>query len=50
MSIRRDLKTLLQLNLIKDCPVVQDDVKLAEEIFGRNIAILKGKSTRKKPQ
>jgi DNA-binding GntR family transcriptional regulator len=29
-----DLKTLLRLNLIKDCPVVQDDVKLAEEILG----------------
>jgi hypothetical protein len=34
----------------KDCPMVQDDVKLAEEIFGRNIAIFKGKSTRKKPK
>jgi hypothetical protein len=45
-----DLKTLLQLNLIKDCPVVQDDVKLTEDIFGRDIAILKGKSTRKKPK
>jgi hypothetical protein len=30
--------------------VVQDNVKLAEEIFGRDIAILKGKTTRKKPK
>jgi hypothetical protein len=45
-----DMRTLLWLNLIKDCPVVQDDVKLAEDIFGRDMAILKGKSTRKKPK
>jgi hypothetical protein len=45
-----DLKTLLRLNLIKGCPVVQDDVKLAEEIFGHDIAILKGKTIRKKPK
>jgi hypothetical protein len=38
------------LNLIKDCPVVQDNVKLAEEIFGHDIAILKGKAIRKKPK
>jgi hypothetical protein len=44
-----DLKTVIRLNLIKDCPIVQDDVVLAEKIFGKDIAILMGKTTRKKP-
>jgi hypothetical protein len=43
-----DLKMILRLNLIKDCLVVQEDVKLAKMIFGRDVAIIKGKTTRKK--
>jgi hypothetical protein len=41
---------ILRLNLIKDCLVVQEDVKLAEMIFGKDLAIIKGKTTRKKPK
>jgi hypothetical protein len=36
--------------MIKDCPVVQDDVILAEKIFGKDVAILKGTTTRTKPK
>jgi hypothetical protein len=36
--------------MIKDCPVVQDDVVLAEKIFGEDVAIIKGKTTRAKPK
>jgi hypothetical protein len=43
-----DLKMILRLNLIKDCPVVQEDVKLAKMIFGKDVAIIKGRTTRKK--
>jgi hypothetical protein len=52
MSVQfRSEDTLIRLNLIKDCPVVQDDEKLAKDMFVHNIAIpLKGKSTRKKPK
>jgi hypothetical protein len=45
-----DLKMILRLNLIKDCPVVQEDVKLAEMLFSKDVAIIKGKTTRKKPK
>jgi hypothetical protein len=30
--------------MIKHCPVVQDDVILAEDIFGKDVAIIKGKA------
>jgi hypothetical protein len=44
-----DLKTILKMNAIKDCPVVENDIVLAEKIFGKDIAVLKGKITRQKP-
>jgi hypothetical protein len=44
------LKMILQLNMIKDCTVVQQDVDLAEKIFGKDIAVLKGKTTRSAPK
>mgnify|MGYP006146641567 CR=1 FL=1 len=41
----KDYKWILQLNQIKDCPVTLEDAKIAERIWGRNIAALKGKTT-----
>ena len=43
-----DLKAILKMNTIKDCPVIEADIKLAEAIFGKDMAILKGKTTRRK--
>jgi hypothetical protein len=44
-----DLKKILKMNTIKECPVVEEDIILAEKIFGKDIAVLKGKTTRRKP-
>jgi hypothetical protein len=43
-----DLRAIIRMNSIKDCPVVEGDIKLAEAIFGKDVAILKGKTIRKK--
>jgi hypothetical protein len=45
-----NLKHIIRMNLIKNCPVTTTDVKVAEEIFGPDIATLKGKSTRQTPK
>ena len=44
-----NFKHLLQANMIQDCPVTVDDVKIAEKIFGPDIGALKGRTTRKTP-
>ena len=44
-----NLKAILKMNAIKDCPVVKDNIKLAEAIFGKDVAVLKGKTTQRKP-
>ena len=43
-------KAMLRGNMIKNCPVTSQDVKLAEEIYGPAISTLKGKSTRRTPK
>ena len=40
---------IVQSNLIRGCPVSTEDAKIAYKIYGKNIAALKGKTTRKKP-
>ena len=35
--------------MIKNCPVTEEDVVIAEKVFGKDISALKGKSTRTKP-
>lgn len=44
------LKLFLRQNIMKNFPVTVKDMNLAEEIFGRDVATLKGKTTRKKPK
>ena len=40
---------ILDKGLIRDCPMTSDDIKRAMTIFGLDPAVIKGKSTRKKP-
>ena len=45
----KDFKWVIQSNQIKDCPVTTRDVDVAHKIWGKNVAALKGKTTRSKP-
>jgi hypothetical protein len=44
-----NLKAVIWMNSITNCPVTIDDVNLVEKIFGKDIMSLKGKRTQKKP-
>eukprot|EP00978_Attheya_sp_CCMP212_P005490 scaffold12295_cov58-Attheya_sp.AAC.3 len=44
-----DLLAILWMNIVKDNPITIKDIKLAEKIFGPDVATLKGKTTRHKP-
>jgi hypothetical protein len=44
-----NLKTMLRMNSIQDCPVTAEDVNNAERMFGKDIGALKGKTTRQAP-
>ena len=44
-----NFKHMLRSNIIKDCPVTERDVNIAEKIFGPDIGALKGRTTRRKP-
>ena len=43
-----NFKHVLHQNLIKNCPVMVEDVTIAEKIYGPDISALKGKGTRPK--
>jgi hypothetical protein len=45
-----NFKSLLQMNIIQNCPVTVKDVNIADKIFGPDMSSLKGKSTRRKPK
>ena len=44
----KDFKWVIQSNQISDCPVTVNDIDVADKIWGKNIAALKGKTTRTK--
>jgi hypothetical protein len=44
----KDFKWVIQSNQIKDFPVTVQDIDVARKIWGKNIAALKGKTTRSK--
>jgi hypothetical protein len=45
----QDFKNILRQNVIQNCPITTEDVKIAEAIFGPDIGTIKGKKTRPKP-
>jgi hypothetical protein len=44
----KDFEWVIRSNQIKDCPVTIQDIVVATKIWGKNIAALKGKTTRSK--
>ena len=38
-------KSLLRQNLIRNCEVMEKEIKLTDEVFGPNVPELKGRST-----
>jgi hypothetical protein len=45
----KDFRWAVQSNQIMDCPVTVQDINVAHAIWGKKIAALKGKTTRKNP-
>jgi hypothetical protein len=45
----RDFQGLVRLNLLKDCPITNNDITNAHIIFGPDLANIRGKTVRKKP-
>jgi hypothetical protein len=45
-----NFKSILRMNIIKNCPVTVEDVNIADQIFGPDMSSLKGKSVRHKPK
>ena len=43
-----DLKAIVKMNSIKNNPVTLDDIKIAQHIYGPDIATVKGKTTRRR--
>jgi hypothetical protein len=44
----KDFKWVIRSNQIKECPVTIKDIDVSLKIWGKNIAALKGKTTRSK--
>ena len=45
----RDFINMVKNNMINNCPVTEEDIKNSIKIFGKDIHMLKGKTTRSKP-
>ena len=44
-----DLKWIIKANMLKDCPVVSQDVDVSLQIWGKQVPMLKGKTVRRRP-
>jgi len=45
----RDFKAIIRMNAIQNCPVTTEDIEIAEQVYGKDIGSLKGKTVRSKP-
>ena len=45
----KDFENMIRLNLLRNCPVTVEDIKIANKIYGAEVATLQGKTTRQKP-
>jgi hypothetical protein len=45
-----NFKSLLRMNIIKNCPVTVEDANITDQMFGPDMSSLKGKSTWRKPK
>ena len=45
-----DLKRIIKMNSIVDCPVTIEDIKIAHKIYGPDVPTLKGKTVRDRPE
>ncbi|MEN9849167.1 MAG: hypothetical protein RL368_1907, partial [Pseudomonadota bacterium] len=45
-----DIRNMIKMNSVKNCPITIEDIELAEKIYGRDVGALKGKTTRTKPK
>ena len=45
----RDFQGLVRQNLLKDCPITNDDIVNAHKLFGPDLASIRGKTVRRKP-
>ncbi len=46
----REYQALVRLNLLKDCPISNADIVNANKIFGPDLANIRGKKVRRKPE
>ncbi len=42
----RDFQGMVRLNMLKDCPITNDDITNANTIFGTDLATIRGKTVR----
>ena len=47
---RKVFKGMVHTNLIVNCPVIPQDISHAHQLFGENLAGLRGKQSEKKPE